>query len=76
LKKIKYGIKTNHDQSKNNITNENEGLNKVNLISKEILESQEFRIMKSNQWRRCPSSEVLLDEWKSIKLEDSISNEE
>lgn len=32
------------DQS-NNITNENEGLNKVNLISKEILESQEFRII-------------------------------
>ena len=46
MKKIKYGIKTNHDQSNNNITNENEGLNKVNLISKEILESQEFRIMK------------------------------
>lgn len=33
------------DQGNNNITNENEGLNKVNLISKEILESQEFRII-------------------------------
>lgn len=76
MKTKKYEIQQNHDLSNKNITNENEGLNKVNLISKEILESQEFRIIKSNQWKRCPSSEVLLDEGKSIQLADSISNDD